>query len=146
GTLGRASGSLATGSVTDENVPFPLAHAPVEDTTVGIVAVLPKAGKKAFLKNNQIGQAVKDCRAILEKGQKLAILGFDSCDMGLLEVWFEMKDGPEIGIGSQYGIPFKGWPYAAMLESLIAKPEMAPSELATRLIKQFATLNDQKPK
>jgi hypothetical protein len=148
-TLGRAIRDRNFIGITDNNGLFPVVHAPVQDATFAMVGVLPKAGKRAFLKNNQIGQAVKDCREILEKegrGQKLAILGFDSCDMGLLEVWFEMKDGPEIGIGSQYGIPFKGWPYAGMLESLNAYPEMAPPELATRVIKQFATFNDQKPK
>jgi hypothetical protein len=147
-TLGRANRDRNFIGITDNNGPFPLLHAPVRDATIARAA-LPDAGKQAFLKNDQIGRAVKGCREVLEKegrGQKLAILGFDSCDMALLEVWFEMKDGPEIGIGSQYGIPFKGWPYAGMLESLNADPQMAPPELAKRVIKQFATFNDQKSK
>jgi hypothetical protein len=149
GTLGRALQKVSTVTVTDSNGPFPLIHAPVRDATVGIVGGLPDAGKQGFLKNNQIGEAVKECRGILEKqgkGQKLAILGFDSCDMSLLEVWFEMKDGPEIGIGSQYGVPFKGWPYANMLEALNRCPEMDPPKLADLVVKEFATFNDRKPK
>jgi hypothetical protein len=112
------------------------------------VGGFPDAPTQGFLKNNQIGEAVKKCRGILEeqgKGQKLAILGFDSCDMSLLEVWFELRDGPEIGIGSQYGIPFKGWPYASMLEALNRYPEMDPSKLAELVVKEFATFNDRNP-
>src|SRR5262249_12658608 len=81
-----------------------------------------------------------------QKGQKLALLGFDSCDMSLLEVWFEIEGGPEIGIGSQYGVPFKGWPYASMLEAMNASPRMKPPEVAKLVVEEFATYNDQKPK
>lgn len=148
-TLGRATGYATWNAITDNNGPFPLPHAPVQDATATTVRTRPDAGKQDFLKNNQIGEAVKKCQGILEKqgrGQKLAILGFDSCDMSLLEVWFEMKDGPEIGIGSQYGVPFKGWPYASMLEALNRYPEIDPPKLADLVVKEFATFNNQKPK
>jgi hypothetical protein len=147
GTLGRGTGNEY---ITDNNGPFPLLHAPVRDaTTRSMPGGMPDARKPAFLKNYQIGWAVKGCSKILERagrGQKLAILGFDSCDMSLLEVWFEIEGGAEIGIGSQYGVPFKGWPYAETLEALKAHPTMTPRELATMVVQKFATHNDQNPK
>ena len=147
-TLGRAMQDVTFAASPDNNGPFPLIHAPVRDATEEAwPGGVPDARKRAFLKNNQIGKAVKDCREILEeegRGQKLAILGFDSCDMSLLEVWFEIEGGPEIGIGSQFGIPFKGWPYARMLEEINRCPELTPPEFAKAVVKEFADYNDRK--
>ena len=149
GTLGRARGDVEWAGFPDSNGPFPLIHAPVRDTSATIVGSIPDKGRRGFLKNNQIGDALRECRGILEKqghGQKLAILGFDACDMSLLEVWFEMRDGPEIGIGSQFGVPFKGWPYASMLDALNRYPETDPAKLADLVVREFATFNDRNPK
>jgi hypothetical protein len=62
--------------------------------------------------------------------------------MSLLEVWFEMQGAADIGIGSQFGIPFKGWPYTRMLKHLLEYPESTAADLAGRVVQEFADFND----
>jgi cysteine peptidase C11 family protein len=135
GTLGRSS---EFGGFPDRNGPLPIVQTPIYDMTSG----LPDQGRADFLKNNQIAEAVIKCRKSLPAGQNLAVLGFDACDMSLLEVWFEMTEGADIGIGSQYGIPYKGWPYTRILTQLLHHPEWTSQVLAKRVVEDFADFND----
>ena len=139
GTLGRASADDLYGGFPDQNGPFPIIHSPITDLT----SALPDQRQAEFLKNNQIAEAVLKCRKSLPAGQNLAVLGFDACDMSLLEVWFEMTGAADIGIGSQYGIPYKGWPYTRMLTQLLRHPEWTPQVLAEQVVKDFADFNNR---
>ncbi len=53
-------------------------------------------------------------------GNKLAILGFDSCVMSMLEVGYELKDVAHILIASEGSLPNSGWGYSALLAETIA--------------------------
>ena len=149
GPEGRFIEESFTAGIPDSNVPFPVVHAPVRDLTErALPGGPPDDDRRAFLKNNQIGDAVKKCRECLEKEgkeQKLALLGFDCCDMSLLEVWFEMEGAAEIGIGSQYGLPYKGWPYASMLRELKLHPDLTPPQLAKLVVEEFASYHEKNP-
>ena len=51
-------------------------------------------------------------------GQKLAILGFDSCVMGMLEVGYQFCSVAETMIASEGSVPSAGWTYAKILGCL----------------------------
>jgi len=51
-------------------------------------------------------------------GQKLDILGFDSCVMGMLEVGYQFNDVAETLIASEGSVPSAGWTYAKILGCL----------------------------
>lgn len=54
-------------------------------------------------------------------GQKLHILGFDSCVMSTIEVAYEMSDVAEIMVSSQGFVPNAGWDYGRIVENLSKK-------------------------
>jgi Clostripain family len=82
-----------------------------------------------FLKDNDSDyyMSIKKLRSALEKlkndkkifdGNKLAILGFDSCVMGMLEVGNELKDVAKTMIASEGTIPNAGWTYEPILKGI----------------------------
>ena len=81
-----------------------------------------------FLKDNKSDfyMTIRKLRAALERaknevldGKALAILGFDSCVMGMLEVGFELKDCAKTMIASEGTLPNAGWAYAPILNGLV---------------------------
>ena len=51
-------------------------------------------------------------------GQKLDILGFDSCVMGMLEVGYQFNLVAKTMIASEGSVPSAGWTYAKILGCL----------------------------
>jgi hypothetical protein len=51
-------------------------------------------------------------------GQKLDLLGFDSCVMGMLEVGYQFNDKTKTIIASEGSVPSAGWTYAKILGCL----------------------------
>lgn len=51
---------------------------------------------------------------------RLAILGFDSCEMSMLEVGFELKDTAHTIVASEGSLPNSGWGYAPMLTEFVS--------------------------
>ncbi len=51
-------------------------------------------------------------------GQKLDILGFDSCVMGMMEVGYQFGEVAKTMIASEGSVPSAGWTYAKILGSL----------------------------
>ena len=57
--------------------------------------------------------------------------------MNMLEIAYEMKDTATIMIGSEETEPGAGWPYAAILKPLVAKPAMSPTDLAKTIVMEY---------
>ena len=53
---------------------------------------------------------------------KIALVGFDSCEMSMLEVGYELKDVARTIVASEGNLPNYGWGYASMLREFIADP------------------------
>lgn len=56
----------------------------------------------------------------LEPQEKIAILGFDSCVMSMLEVGYELRDVAQTLVASEGSLPNSGWGYAPMLKEFVA--------------------------
>jgi Clostripain family len=87
--------------------------------------------------NTQVGQAIRRSVQSLPDQVKPAILGFDSCEMAMAEVWCEMVDCATIGISSQAPIPYQGWPYGTVVKRLLQDPEASPERVAQTIIDTF---------
>ena len=61
----------------------------------------------------------RETRVLL--GQKIDLLGFDSCVMGMLEVGYQFNDVAEVMIASEGSVPNAGWTYAKLLGKLAGK-------------------------
>ncbi|HMQ05246.1 MAG TPA: clostripain-related cysteine peptidase, partial [Pyrinomonadaceae bacterium] len=63
----------------------------------------------------------KDRELAVLIGQKLDILGFDSCVMGMLEVGYQFGYVAETMIASEGSVPSAGWTYAKILGNLASR-------------------------
>jgi hypothetical protein len=69
--------------------------------------------------------------ALKSANQKMNVLGFDACLMGMFEVAYQVKDAvKELAIFSQEVEPGDGWDYNAFLNKLKTNPSADAKELA----------------
>lgn len=81
---------------------------------------------------------MSEVRSALEfLSQKIDIIAYDACLMGMMEVAYEMKDRALIHVGSEETIPTAGFPYNLFLRDLLVNPAMSGTELATAMVKRY---------
>ena len=100
----------------------------------GARAIAIDCGSHDYLDNQELRNAVFSA---LPGGKKIDILGCDACLMNMMEIGYEMKDTANYMVGSEETEPGAGWPYAAILKSLVAKPTMAPADLAKIIVSEY---------
>jgi C1A family cysteine protease len=69
--------------------------------------------------------------------QPLALLGFDACLMGMIEVDAQLRPYVEVRVGSEETEPGEGWPYNTLLAALTADPTATPSQLGTTIVDAY---------
>ncbi|MEP6848770.1 MAG: clostripain-related cysteine peptidase [Acidobacteriota bacterium] len=76
-------------------------------------------------------------------GQKIDMLGFDSCVMGMLEVGYQFNYVAKTMIASEGSVPSAGWTYAKILGSLARENKDLPSEkVVERFVTEFVKSQD----
>ena len=75
-------------------------------------------------------------------GQKLDILGFDSCVMGMLEVGYQFNYVAKTMIASEGSVPSAGWTYAKLLGSLAQQRNLDTPSVAELFVKEFIRSQD----
>lgn len=71
-------------------------------------------------------------------GQKLSILGFDSCVMSMMEIGCQFKHVAETMIASEGSIPNAGWSYAQMLlGKIVTSGNISSKEIAASFVENF---------
>ncbi len=65
------------------------------------------------------------------------IIGFDSCTMGMFEVYYELRGRSGIIIASEKEEPIAGWPYTDILNALKDDPGISPADFATVIVDKF---------
>ncbi|KYK28282.1 MAG: hypothetical protein AYK19_21025 [Theionarchaea archaeon DG-70-1] len=68
---------------------------------------------------------------------KLEIVGFDACLMGMLEIDYDIMSYADYRVGSEEVEPWDGWDYQASLSALVTTPGMTPSQLATQIVNDY---------
>lgn len=101
--------------------------------------ILIDTGSKTYLDNQQFRRALEGI------SRKVDILGCDACLMNMLEIAYEMRKTAATMVGSEQLEPGDGWPYASILQSLVAKPTMAPNDLAKLIVKSYGTFYNKHP-
>jgi hypothetical protein len=71
-------------------------------------------------------------------GRKIDLVGMDACLMAMIEIAWQMRDHAGVLVGSEEIEPGTGWPYAAILRDLSARPSMSPAQLATTIVRRYA--------
>jgi hypothetical protein len=76
-------------------------------------------------------------------GQKIDILGFDSCVMGMLEVGYQFGNLARTMIASEGSVPSAGWTYAKILGLLAGKTrDIDTKEVVAQFVKEFIKSQD----
>jgi hypothetical protein len=75
-------------------------------------------------------------------GQKLDILGFDSCVMGMLEVGYQFNYVAKTMIASEGSVPSAGWTYAKLLGCLARERSLDTPAVAELFVKEFIRSQD----
>ncbi len=75
-------------------------------------------------------------QAIAASGRRIAILGFDACNMGNEEVAYQIAETNLVSylVGSEESVPWQGFPYDKMLIQLVADPAMSPQDFASDMV------------
>jgi hypothetical protein len=106
------------------------------------LAIFGDITRGSSLSNSDLGNVLRAWTKTLQ-GQTLAIVGFDCCQMAMIEVWGEISDSVEIALGSQYGIPYTSFPYNLCLRELIDNPLLTPQGLSDAVINTFVDYYDE---
>lgn len=78
--------------------------------------------------------------------QKLDLLGFDACLMGMMETAYGVRDAVKTMVASTDVEPGAGWPYELWIYELTQKPWMTDTELGRAIVdsyrKQYQSIDD----
>ncbi len=76
----------------------------------------------------------KELSAVNGKESKFAIVDFDACLMGTIEVAYEIADMAQFMTASEETEPGNGMPYADYLAPLAKNPDLSPAEFSKRMV------------
>lgn len=68
---------------------------------------------------------------------KIDIIGFDACLMGMVEVVYQLKDHAKVVVGSEELEPGTGWDYGAILRYIVAHPEATNEAISQEIVRSF---------
>jgi hypothetical protein len=71
-------------------------------------------------------------------GRRIDLIGMDACLMAMIEGARELAPFSDCFVASQEVEPMEGWPYAAILKGINARPEMGSETLAVLIVDEYA--------
>ncbi len=73
---------------------------------------------------------------IANAGKQIDVLAFDCCNMGNIEVAYQVSQTNLVSymVGSEETVPGNGFPYDLMLNNLAANPEMTPRDFSIAMV------------
>jgi hypothetical protein len=91
----------------------------------------------AVLNNDQVADVIRDCNQKLPRTKKLAVLGFDCCNMAMAEVLCEMEGCAQLSVAAETALPFTSWVSENMLRRLLHSSPPDPKTFATTAVQGF---------
>lgn len=117
----------ATPAAPEEKLPLSFSA----DSTVRSVSFDETNNDKLY--NREAQQAIEDAT----RGDRLELVGFDSCLMAMVETAYAMRGGAKVMVSSEELEPESGWNYTRWLEQLVANPDMDGPALARVLVASY---------
>ncbi len=99
-------------------------------------AIALDATSRDFLDNEQLKQALAQAMA----GEKIDVLGFDACLMGMIEIGYQLREQAHYMVASQEVEPHFGWPYDSILQALRDDPGMSPQAVSQLIVKSYGQM------
>ena len=82
----------------------------------------------SFLTNAGLKKALGSAHEKL--GRKIDILGMDACNMGMIEIGYEVREHVRFLVASEDDVPLASWPYDEIVSQLVHSPDLLPRDLA----------------
>ena len=100
--------------------------------------------EEAYADEDQLQGEEREAATTVLLGQKLDLLGFDSCVMGMLEVGYQFNDVAKTMIASEGSVPSAGWTYAKILGCLAREQnrKLETRKVAELFVKEFIRSQD----
>ncbi|MDI6855740.1 MAG: clostripain-related cysteine peptidase [Candidatus Thermoplasmatota archaeon] len=90
---------------------------------------------KDYLTLPEIDYALREARKKINKNIDLVL--FDACNMGSLEVFYQLRNYVDVAVGSEATVPGDGCPYDKILSFLVDTPAATPEELAAVIVDSY---------
>jgi hypothetical protein len=91
---------------------------------------------KDFLDTEGLRRALSE--AAEATGRRIDLVGMDACLMAMIEGARELAPFADYFVASQEVEPMDGWPYAAILKGVNARPQLSPAGLAELIVAEYA--------
>lgn len=82
-----------------------------------------------------LGQGIRAGQEAADK--TIDIVALDACTMATVEIAYELRGAASYLVASELGVPFDGMNYMALLSGLSSDPDMAPVDLACKLVDDY---------
>jgi hypothetical protein len=92
-------------------------------------------GAADCLDNRELTRVLATAHRVL--GRKVDVVGMDACLMTMIEVAYQIRDHALVLVGSEETEPGPGWPHAAILGDLTARPAMTAGELGGTVVTRY---------
>lgn len=83
------------------------------------------------------GELKEALEALNAAGFRPDIVSMDACQMGMLEVFYQMKGLADYSIASEKDVPSAGWPYHSILQILRDDPAILPEEFGRQFVDTY---------
>jgi hypothetical protein len=106
---------------------------------VKMTAIGTDETSKDFLSNVELKKALEFVRTDNDIGlkQNLDIVMMDACNMGMLEVAYQIRNSTDIMLASEDVTPIRGWPYKEILSAVLADPGTSPAALSKLMVTEY---------
>ena len=82
-----------------------------------------------------IANALKDVTDSMKK--MVDLVAFDACNMGALEVAYELRDAAAYMVATETMEPYDGLPYEMFITDLVKTPTMSAADLAKAIVQEY---------
>jgi hypothetical protein len=83
----------------------------------------------------ELGRVVS--KAARELGRPLDLVGMNACQMGSVEVAYQLRGSAEVYVASEEDMPVHGWPYDEIFARLVAEPSMDAISLGKLAVERY---------
>ncbi len=105
---------------------------------MGWAGIAHDESSDAYLRIQDVAWALREGQKVLskvnKKASKFAIVDFDACLMGTIEVAYEISDSTQFMVASEENEPGQGMPYSDYLAPLVKNPNLSPREMTKRMV------------
>jgi Clostripain family len=106
-----------------------------EDRVVG--ATVRYISSDSSSNDHLFNREIQDSLQLALLDEKLDVIGFDACLMGMVETAYAMRDIAEVMVGSEELEPGAGWNYELFLKKVVDNPTMNAEELGRALVDTY---------